>query len=294
MAPTTAAPKASPPEQTAMSEMPVSLPKRLSPSAASTFDQCPRRWRFRYIENRPEPSGEAALVGSFVHRVLELLLAEAPQERTIERAKQLARDTWPETAARDDFSDLSLDPQAERAFRWKGWYAIEGLWTLEDPAGIQVHSTEQRVEVQLDGVPFVGIIDRVEQDTDGLVVTDYKSGRPPRARFRADKLHQVLLYAAALRELDHAPTRARLLYLGSTVVETDATDDAVAEAVGQLRGTWDQLVDACEHDTFVPKTGPLCGWCPHLLDCPEGRAEVEQRIAAGRIRDDAPAVALVA
>ena len=143
-------------------------------------------------------------------------------------------------------------------------------------------------------MPFVGIIDRVEEDTDGLIVTDYKSGRPPRPRFRADKLHQVLLYAGALRQLDHAPARARLLYLGSTVIETPATDDAVDEAVGQLRGTWDRLVDSCEHDTFTPQTGPLCGWCPHLLDCPEGRSEVEQRIAAGRIREDAPAVALVA
>ena len=106
MAPTPTSTQVSPPEQTAMSEMPVSLPKRLSPSAASTFDQCPRRWRFRYIENRPEPSGEAAMVGSFVHRVLELLLAEVPEDRTVDRAKQLARDTWPETAARDGFSDL--------------------------------------------------------------------------------------------------------------------------------------------------------------------------------------------
>ncbi len=281
-------------EQTAMSEMPVSIPRRLSPSAAGTFDQCPRRWRFRYIENRAEPSGEAALVGTFAHRVLELLLTEDPAHRTIERARDLARETWPETAARDDFAELDLDPAAEKEFRWKGWYAIEGLWRLEDPATIDVHSTEQRVEVELDGVPFVGVIDRVERASDGLVVSDYKSGRPPRPRFRDDKLRQVLLYAAALAELDAAPTRARLLYLGTTVIEVDVSDETMAEATTVLRSTWDKVLDACEHDTFEPQTGPLCGWCPHLLDCPEGRSEVEQRLAAGRLREDAPAAALVA
>lgn len=274
---------------------PVGLPRALSPSGASTFEQCPRRWRFRYVDRLPEPPGEAALVGTFAHRVLELLLAEPPEGRTVERARELARQVWPDTERHPDYRALRLDASGARAFRWKGWVAIEGLWRVEDPATVTVRATERRVRAELGGVPFLGIVDRLDECADGLVVTDYKSGRPPARRFAADKLGQVLLYAAAVGAVEGVvPVRARLVYLGAEIIEVEASAEAVAEQVDQLQRTWDALVTALADDAFEPRPGPLCGWCPHVERCPEGRAEVARRWAEGRLRADAPAVELVA
>ena len=271
------------------------VPGHLSPSSASLFVQCPRRWRYRYLDRLPEPVGPEALIGTFAHRVLELLLAEPPQQRTTDRARAIAREVWPETADDPDFAALDLDETASRAFRWKGWRAIEGLWTVEDPTTVEVAATERRVSAEVGGVPFVGIVDRLDRCADGLVVTDYKSGRPPTTRFRADKLSQVLLYAAAVAATEgETPVRARLVYLGSQVLETPATDESMAEAVTALRATWDQLSAAVGSDTFEPKPGPLCAWCPHLGSCTEGTVEVRRRHDEGRLRADAPGAALVA
>ena len=33
-------------------------------------------------------------------------------------------------------------------------------------------------------------------------------------------------------------------------------------------------------DSFDPSPGPLCGWCPHVANCPEGLAEVRRRLDA--------------
>ncbi|MDZ7679175.1 MAG: PD-(D/E)XK nuclease family protein [Acidimicrobiales bacterium] len=272
----------------------VSTPRHLSPSSATLFAQCPRRWRYRYIDKLPEPVGEDALIGTFAHRVLELLLAEPPRRRTTERARSIARTVWPETARHPDFAHLGLDEAASRAFRWKGWSAIEGLWAVEDPTTVEVAATEHRVRAEVGGVPFLGVIDRLDRCDDGLVVTDYKSGRPPSRRFEADKLTQVLLYAAAVATEGEAPVRARLVYLGSRSLETPATDHAVADAVTALRATWDQLCEAVRTDTFDPEPGPLCGWCPHVARCPEGLAEIQRRHDEGRLRSDAPGAALVA
>ena len=273
-------------------------PRHLSPSSASLFAQCPRRWRYRYVDRVVEPPGEPALIGTFVHRVLEELFTEAPEHRTVERAKLVAREVWPETADHPDFRGLGLDEAASRRFRWLGWLAVEAVFDmdgLEPPAAVQVHATEQRVTATIGGVPFLGIVDRLDRAPDGLVVTDYKSGRAPSTRFRDDKLDQVLLYAAAVAEAEgEAPVRARLVYLGSTVVQTDATPERVGEAVARLRTTWDELHVAAESDTFEPKPGPLCGWCPHVAECAEGRAEVQRRDAEGRMRQDAPALTLLA
>lgn len=276
-------------------DSPTPLPRHLSPSSATLFTQCPRRWHLRYVERIEEPAGAPAVVGTFAHRVLELLLGEAPEHRTKERAKTIAREVWPETERHPDFRALHLDAAAARALRWTAWLAIEGLWAHEEPSTVQVRDTERRVSATLDGVPFLGVVDRLDDAADGLVVTDYKSGRAPSTRYRDDKLHQVLLYAAAVAEADgEAPVRARLVYLGDTVVETDATTERVDEAVAGLRATWDALTVAAATDEFPARPGPLCGWCPHVATCAEGRAEVQSRWDQGRMRADAPALALLA
>ena len=71
------------------------LPRSFSVSAAGMYKQCPRRWKHRYVDKIPDPPGEAALIGTFAHHVLEMLCEKDPEQRTIEEAKKIARDTWP-------------------------------------------------------------------------------------------------------------------------------------------------------------------------------------------------------
>ncbi len=271
------------------------LPAYLSPSSASSFDGCPRRWKSKYVDRLPEPSGEAALVGSFAHLVLEHLCQLQGPERTLDSAKTLARALWEGFEADEDYRSLELDADASRAFRWNAWQCIAGLWTLEDPAHVEVVSTEEKVRTTLGEVPFVGIIDRVDQVNDELVVTDYKSGTLPGIRWRDDKIQQVLLYAAALyEETGEMPRSARLIYLKQSIVDIPVTQVKLDEAVSQLSESWQTLGEACGSDTFDAKPGVLCGWCPFADRCPEGRAELTRREAAGKLPAHAPARSLVA
>ena len=264
-------------------------PRRLSPSGAGTFEQCPRRWRLRYVERLPDPPGEAALAGSFAHRVLELLMQRDPHERTVEVAKAIARAEWPGVEADPDFRALGFDETGSKHFRWKAWQAIEGLWALEDPKAVDVRATEHDVEADLGGVPFRGIVDRLDEEGDGLVVTDYKSGKAPSARFRRGRLDQVLLYAAAVEQATgEMPVHARLLYLGQRPVGIKVTREEIDSVVDKLAGTWAAINTACATDEFEPRTGPLCGWCPYVDRCPEGAKEVAKRQA----KKDADAAAM--
>ena len=266
--------------------------RHLSPSSAGAFDQCPQRWKFRYLDRRPDPPGQAALAGTFAHRVLELLLQAPPADRTVDTARTIARAVWPEIAADPDFAALQLDEAQARHFRWVSWNAIEGLWTLEDPSSIEVEATEHQVETTLGGIPFRGIVDRLDVEADGLVVTDYKSGRAPPARYREGRLAQVLLYAAAVGALrGELPRRARLLYLGQKTVETTVDDDTIGPVVDALAGTWGEIQTACASDEFDTRTGPLCAWCPYVAECPAGVAEVSARHERGAVRLDAPGLA---
>ncbi len=273
----------------------VEVPPYLSPSSASAFDGCPRRWHFKYVERLPDPPGEAAVVGTFVHEVLEHLCQFDPAERTLDRAKELARELWPAVETHDDFAALELAADDARAFRWKAWLAIAGLWELEDPATVEVVATEQKITADLDGVPFLGIVDRLDRIKGRLVVSDYKSGNLPGVRFRDDKYQQVMLYAAAIEASEgEQPDQARLLYLGQKMLEVTVTPRKVEAAVAKLNETWTAINGACASETFEPRTTVLCGWCPFADRCPEGQAELARRQAAGRLPAHAPAAALVA
>lgn len=271
------------------------LPDYLSPSSASSFEGCPRRWKFKYVDRLPEPSGEAALVGSFAHLVLEHLCQLHGAERTLDAAKRLARSLWATFELDEDYISLELTPDNARAFRWNAWQCIAGLWELEDPATVEVVSTEEKVRTTLGDVPFVGIIDRVDQVNDELVVTDYKSGTLPGIRWRDDKIQQVLLYAAALHaETGEMPRSARLIYLKQSIVDIPVTQVKIDDAIGQLSATWAGLSSACAADQFEANPGVLCGWCPFAAECPEGHAELTRREAAGKLPAHAPARSLVA
>ncbi|MYL08798.1 MAG: PD-(D/E)XK nuclease family protein [Acidimicrobiia bacterium] len=271
------------------------VPKHLSPSSASSYRECARRWKFRYVDRLPDPPGEAAVTGTFAHMVLEKLMQEPVENRTVDRAKELAREAWPTMENSRDYRSLDLDDNASRNFRWNGWKAIEGLWELEDPGTVRVAATEQDVRVEINGVPFRGVIDRVDQTDDGLVVTDYKSGKAPSERFSSNYATQMLLYAAALTELEGCkPAKAQLLYLGQKVVEVEITDENLAEAVNELRTTWLAIMESCISQEFEASVGPLCGWCPFVAQCPEGTAEVLHRDKIGKLRSDAPALERIA
>ena len=271
------------------------VPKYLSPSSASSYRECARRWKFRYVDRLPDPPGEAAVTGTFAHMVLEKLMQEPVENRTVERAKKLARELWPKMENHPDYQGLELGENASRNFRWNGWKAIEGLWDLEDPGEVRVASTEQDVRVEINGVPFRGIIDRVDETDDGLVVTDYKSGKAPSQRYSSNYATQMLLYAAALTELEgRKPAKAQLLYLGQKVVEVEITDESLTEAVDELRTTWLAIMESCISLEFDATTGPLCGWCPFVAQCPEGTEEVLHRDKIGKLRSDAPALERIA
>ncbi len=239
------------------------------------FRQCPRRWKFRYVDRLPDPPGQAALAGTFAHSVLEGLMQMDKGERTFESVRGIAKREWPKMERSPAFQALGLDADAVRAFKWQSWEAITGLWDLEDPRAVDVDETELRVRVELGGVPFLGYVDRIEIDGDEVVISDYKSGRPPPPRFESRSIEQVLLYAAAIAEMEsRTPARVRLMYLGRKIIEAEVTAEAIDDVVDRLQETWADILEGLEKRDFPAKPTRLCGWCVFSEHCPEGTSQV--------------------
>lgn len=271
---------------------PLKGPDALSASSSSLFNQCRLKWRFRYIDKLPDPPGIDALVGSFAHRVLEELLKLPNGYRSQDQARSLATQVWGSFSRKRDVKNLKLDAAGVTDFKVRAWQAITGLWELEDPNTCQVKDTERFFKVDLAGVPFRGVIDRLEQVDGALVVSDYKSGKAPNPQYAEKALRQVMYYAAAVEVLTNSrPALARLLYLGQRIESRHVNDTNIAQAHQELSEAWSEIQQAVKADDFGPSPSPLCAWCVYVNRCPVGQAEVKLRLNSGKVRSDAPALA---
>jgi putative RecB family exonuclease len=276
------------------------VPTSLSPSRVDAFTTCPLAFRFASIERLPEPPSVAATKGSLVHRALELLYTHDAAERTIEVALSALDRAVTEFQTDPEFTLLRLDTAAEAAFIDDAERLVRKYFTMEDPRAVRDIGLELRLEVQVGALTLRGIIDRLDLDENGdLVVTDYKTGRPPFASQEQSKLGGVHFYAFMCQQLfGKRPAKVQLLYLstGETIVARP-TEQSVAFLPRRTLAVYSAVEKACAAGDFRPRTSALCKvcafqqWCPSFGGDPERAATEAHDIFAGLAADAAARIA---
>jgi len=272
------------------------LPKSLSPSSIDLYQQCPRRFYFEKVVGEYSPSGPEALLGTFVHAILEELMGNPPEKRTLDVARECARRVWPKTENHGDFKRLTLDAESIRVFKWDAWRSIETYFTMEDLGKVEVVATERRVKAEVAGIPMSGIVDRLDLEGDDLIVADYKNGKVPVPKYRGSKWRQLNYYANLIEVTEHQrPLEGRLIFTAhGQILTTKFTDESMEEARTVLTDTWNGMHADFDLDEWEPKPQPLCGWCDGIGQCPEGLANTRMTYKKGRLKKTAPAYEVVA
>ncbi len=252
--------------------MALALPTSLSPSKVSSFKDCALAFRFSAIDRVPEPPTIAAAKGTLVHRALELLMMEAPDDRTIEAGLHHLEQATPEVLCNEEYSSLSFSSVDEEAlFMTDADNLVRKYFQLEDPRRVRSVGLELKLEVALGSLRLRGIIDRLEEDEDGnLIVTDYKTGKVPRVQFEASKLGGVHFYAFLCEKvLGRRPAKVQLLYLAEPVrIITEPTEQSIRGLQLRASAIWTAVERACEREDFRPKPSRLCDWCSYREWCP--------------------------
>jgi putative RecB family exonuclease len=206
-----------------------------------------------------------------VHRALELLFTEDPAERTLEAALSALDRAVTEFQTDPEFTLLGLTSEAEAAFIDDAERLVRRYFTMEDPRRVRDIGLELRLEVTVGDLTLRGIIDRLDLDDDGeLVVTDYKTGRPPMASREQSKLAGVHFYAFLCQQLfGKRPVRVQLLYLstGETIVATP-TEQSVNFLPRRTLAVWSAVEKACLAGDFRARTSALCKFCAFQRWCP--------------------------
>ena len=254
------------------------MPARLfacTPARLATFD-CPRRYRYAYVDQPPPPRGGPwahNVVGAVVHLALARWFGLPRPQRLPEHGADLVHENWQPLGFRDDAQS------ARTAVTAAGWVEryLADVDPRDEPVGV-----ERTVATRSERLAISGRVDRIDERGAELVVVDYKTGRHVPDEADARDAPALALYALGARrtlrrpcrrvELHHLPSGAVAAFehddasLATHLERAEATADAVDAATAQLAAGADPDV------AFPAAASPACRWCDFRRSCPEGRA----------------------
>ena len=250
--------------------MTLTAPPHLSPSSISTFQQCPLKFKFSRIDGMTEPPTEATLRGNFVHSVFEELYSIAPEDRTLESAKIIAKDLW-DLDYNEKVSPFIKSADDKRMFRWSSWWCIENLWKIENPQLVHIDGIETELNNDICGVTIKGFIDRWQVTDNGtIVIGDYKTGKVPSDRYKDNKFFQLLLYGHILQRMTGKDVeRVELLFVKDGVkLEHTVEPNDFAEVEEVVVNVKKNIDERCQSGEFETNRTRLCDWCSFKRICP--------------------------
>ncbi len=241
---------------------------RLSPSQADSYATCPRRYALERRLRLGDATSPYSQFGLLVHRALEIaeskVVGSGRQHADLAVALEAVDEVW--TGA--DFGTEALD------LAWKE-QAIEGVTKLYNSwphADGEPIALEERVEMTIAGVPWVGVVDRLEKTDSGVRVVDYKTSKSPTPVKDAAASIQLAFYAAAVGRA-HQVVGAEMWFpraKGGPVT----TRHLDLERIDDLNDVMADLTEGVRSENWEATPGGHCARCDFRGSCPawpEGR-----------------------
>jgi CRISPR/Cas system-associated exonuclease Cas4 (RecB family) len=225
-----------------------------SPSRLSTFEQCPRKAFFLYVQKHKEPTSPAQQRGTDVHAAAEQYVA----------ARRLGQDVTPPSELAPFAGDLHELMSSHEVVLTESQHAL--------------NRDLERVDWFARDVWLRVIFDVEMRRTQAITVIDYKTGK-----VREKDHDQMDLYAVAAFSLYPEITEARtLLWYTTEGVEIEShylRKLHYERLLDQWRERSEVMLTARD---FPARSSPLCRWC-HFTHKHE--AEVNRRYESWGIRD---------
>lgn len=174
-------------------------PRRESPSSIRTYLGCPLRWYFsRYapVEGEVEPPGYHGVIGSFVHRVLEVFFSEPKEERTeelLDRIFRSATDVIKQGNTKVGLIDPGLQSEFEYVIetapkpREEGGWGFPGM-TTDRVIGSFFKRSSECIENAKDFYPDANEENVVSTENWGTLDIDNSNGQTTSIRMKIDKI----------------------------------------------------------------------------------------------------------
>ena len=233
--------------------------RKLSASAIESYGRCPLSYKLGLEWNLPEEPAANLQFGSAMHSTLLAYFDSVRKGRPMQPDDVVGYFL-------EEFKKTKIDdPTQRRLYERDGPRQLRTFLqsTAAQPRG-QVALLEHSFACELGGANVIGRIDRVDEDNDGYVIVDYKTGNP-KSQESADNSLQLSIYAMALG----AKKPVKLLVFEN--LENNSTINTL-RGPEELRETETRIAEVAAGiaaGEFEATPGRHCNWCGYRTICPE-------------------------
>lgn len=270
-----------------------------SHSRLSTFEQCPLKYKYKYIECiecEIETSVEA-FVGDMVHKTLQKLyndlrfLKENSLHELLAYLRKIWKENWNEKIliVRKDYPIENWQKLAEKFVtdyynRYKPFNHAKTIGT-EIPVMIRLDKEGKYI--------LNGYIDRLDSKDSVYEIHDYKTSMTLPIQEYLDADRQLALYSIAVKERYRDAKDIRLIW-HFLAFDKEVESRRTEVQLEQLKKEIIAFIDKVEaEERFEPKVSKLCDWCEYRQICPKWSHlyKIEQKKPNEYLKD--PGVKLV-
>jgi len=242
-----------------------------SHSRLSTFEQCPLKFKYRYID-KIIPDFEMSIeshLGKSVHDTLEWiynLVLNNKQAPTIDGMLDYYAEIWSKNLTEDIKIVKNL---TSKDYFNKGVKFLLDYYVKHQPFQDGTLECEKRILINLDEHKLQGFIDRLVNNpkTNEIEIHDYKTANSLPTQEKVNQDRQLALYSIAIKELFGQDKKVCLIwhYLAHNKKICSYRTD---QQIENLKNNIKELIKKIESTTkFPPKKSVLCGWCEYQDMC---------------------------
>ncbi|MEA2054133.1 MAG: PD-(D/E)XK nuclease family protein [Candidatus Thermoplasmatota archaeon] len=246
-----------------------------SHSRISTFESCPLKFKYRYVEKIISPRGNIeAFMGGRVHEALEKLYRDKMFRKICELDDLITfyNQRWEKEIDENIF--VVKEEYSPDNYRKMGEKYICDYYNTYKPFNDgKTIALEKMVLLPIDDTGYTvrGIIDRLSEKDGVYEIHDYKTSLNLPTEEEVKKDRQLALYALALKNMYDDANDIELIwhYVAFNKELRIKKDDETLQKVKE--DTLNKIIGiekAIEEDNFYPKESALCPYCEYQHLCP--------------------------
>ncbi len=234
-------------------------PEYISHSQVDIFNQCPLKYKYRYVLGIPTPAHHALSFGQTIHRTLrDFHRADLFGSKDLEYLLELYEEHWIEEG-------YESAEHKEKRFE-EGKRILKDYYKSHQEKLAKPLHLEKKFTLKISGIPLVGSIDRIDEIEEGIEIIDYKTGKVKEQK-KVDRDDQLTIYALAARDALGLDPKCLALYFMQE--NKKVTTTRTAEDLEEKREELEETVEKIKKSKFEANPGFLCKWCDYKHLCEE-------------------------
>jgi RecB family exonuclease len=246
--------------------------QKWSYSRVNTFKTCPRLYELHYIYKIETEDNAFSQYGQVCHNILEKYAKGELDLKELLKEFDYGFETFITKQFPDSFVDLAQRyyQDGERFFKEFNGFKDETI-SVEDKIDFIIKRDNQH-----DDINFTGIIDRLSQDGDTYIITDYKSkGKFKTKKEQSDYFKQLYMYALALKDKVEISDDNLLLRLSLFRLQKDFLEKFNPDVAESIKQDFIDMVDKIDGTTeYPPNVNSF--FCLNLCGVPKMNCEFRE------------------